>query len=182
MIRTEMKPDQIFIQEDKKIDHEEIDHGTFMELVAENQLDKIKEQYDKIQNQTLAFHYVCLQGKTDVIKIFIEKGFDVNTATPNDDKNTGLHLACEKDRLEAIKFLTENGANIDLENYEKHTPLTIALQKDNKEIIELLMKNYPLKIKINDQLTINVPNFLKMLGKALESVDKAKKNNGITLL
>lgn len=39
---------------------------------------------------------------------------------------TPLHLACEEDRQEIVKFLVENGADLEIKNKEEKTPIDLA--------------------------------------------------------
>ena len=36
--------------------------------------------------------------------------------------NTALHIACEKDYLEMVKYLVDKGANINIKNNEGYLP------------------------------------------------------------
>ena len=55
----------------------------------------------------------------------------------NEDKEKLLILACDKGNLEIVIFLTDNKADIHIENDE---PLRIAVNKAHTEIVEYLIK------------------------------------------
>ncbi|MEK7434046.1 MAG: ankyrin repeat domain-containing protein [Cyanobacteriota bacterium] len=54
---------------------------------------------------------------------------------------TPLMLATEENNLPLVKFLLENGADINLENKSQNTALNIAILNKNKETINFLVKN-----------------------------------------
>ena len=52
---------------------------------------------------------------------------------------TPLHIACENDNKEIVKFLISKGANINAVDYKLNTPLHIACSNNRYEIIKLLI-------------------------------------------
>ena len=51
-----------------------------------------------------------LCGNTEIVKYLVEKG--ANIETENEDGNTPLFIACEKNNNDIVKYLIEKGANI----------------------------------------------------------------------
>jgi ankyrin repeat protein len=55
----------------------------------------------------------------------------------DDEKRTPLHLACAANRLDAVRFLLENGADVNALNHSYNTPMDFAVQP---AIINLLRR------------------------------------------
>ena len=54
--------------------------------------------------------------------------------------NTRLHIAVVSGNIEPVKFLLENGSNIEEKNLEGNTPLHIALESNNEKMIKFLIE------------------------------------------
>jgi len=76
--------------------------------------------------------------KIDIIKFLLEY-CNVNVNIKQSGK-TVLHLACENNNKELVKFLISNNADINLSTDEGKTPLYIACEKDNKYIVKYIIK------------------------------------------
>jgi len=63
---------------------------------------------------------------------------DINAQDGNDNRNTALHLAIERNELEVVIFLLRQGADTAIENGVGKTPLTLAEECNHVEIIEVL--------------------------------------------
>lgn len=61
----------------------------------------------------------------DEIKFLIKECGDINKASRS-TTTTFLHEAVNADNLEVVKFLVEQGAKLDVVNYQKETPLTLV--------------------------------------------------------
>ncbi|XP_068900463.1 putative ankyrin repeat protein RF_0381 [Tenebrio molitor] len=57
------------------------------------------------------------------------------------DKRTPLHHACESNSLEAIEFLIQSGAKLNVRSKNDETPLHCALNRCSLEVIQLLIQN-----------------------------------------
>lgn len=78
-------------------------------------------------------------GQTNVIKLLIESGADINAK--NIHGNTALIFASARGYLDIVKYLIEVGADINLKNNLGNTALMYAYNDKYKEIIELLKKH-----------------------------------------
>lgn len=85
-------------------------------------------------------HVACLHGRTDIVKILIKNGANVNLVTKKG--LAALHLACQTQRKEIVKALLEtNQCNINLQDLRGNTSLHYACHENNQRIVELLVKN-----------------------------------------
>ncbi len=92
----------------------------------------------------------CLENQFQVVKYLVKNGFEVNHEcfvnacvsgdvrminylfdfVGNEDKSVGLRVACESGNLNVVKFLVENGADI---NSYYNNPLISACRGDTEE-------------------------------------------------
>ena len=54
---------------------------------------------------------------------------------------TPLYCATEQENIEMVKYLLEQGADVNIKDYTLETPLQCAVRKRNKKIVELLVNN-----------------------------------------
>jgi ankyrin repeat protein len=74
-------------------------------------------------------------------KLLVEKPQpDINEQDGNDNWNTALHLAIERNELEVVNFLLSQGADITIENGDGKTPLQLAEECNHVEIIDVLKR------------------------------------------
>jgi ankyrin repeat protein len=55
--------------------------------------------------------------------------------------NKIIHQAIELNNLEVLYYIVENGADVNLLNYDGNTPLLMAIEQQNLEIIQYLVEN-----------------------------------------
>ena len=65
-------------------------------------------------------HEAAKHGSTDVIRVLIERGADINVLAENGD--TPLHLAVTWEKTSAVKVLLELGADIQKKDQSGYTP------------------------------------------------------------
>ena len=63
---------------------------------------------------------------------------DINAQDGNDNWNSALHLAIERNELEVVNFLLSQGAYTAVENGDGKTPLQLAEECNNEEITDAL--------------------------------------------
>jgi ankyrin repeat protein len=73
---------------------------------------------------------------SQLIETFIKSG--VNIDEQDNEGNTPLLVAVEKNDLETVQLLVNNGADINLKNKEGSTPLSIAVMKGNKDYYDMI--------------------------------------------
>ena len=90
-------------------------------------------------------HFNALGNNIKKMKNNIKKGIDVNSL--GEYASTPLHYACREGNFEMVKFLIENGANVNIENhYSTIYPIfdvitSLNNQKTHLQIIQLLIDN-----------------------------------------
>jgi hypothetical protein len=80
------------------------------------------------------------EERLDIVRKFIEKGANVNVMDTI-DKNTPLHLACDKGDNEIVKMLVENKADMKVKNGNGETPYDVAKIRGYKNIASFLSKH-----------------------------------------
>ncbi len=86
------------------------------------------------------FILACKTGNMKVVKRTLKDNFDIN-AKVIDDGTTALMLASAEGQAEVVKFLIENGANINASKRYGYTPLMLAIKKNQAAIVQLLIEN-----------------------------------------
>lgn len=84
-----------------------------------------------------ALHAAMFQDNTEVAKILLEYGFDVNAVGPSNGY-TPLHDAVWANNLKAAKLLCENGADMTIQGHDGFTPLEKAEREGKKELAAYL--------------------------------------------
>ncbi|CAF4743739.1 unnamed protein product, partial [Rotaria magnacalcarata] len=64
-------------------------------------------------------HLAAKNGHTDIVRLLLMNGIDINRVTMND--GTALHVACRNGRYETAKLLLECGIDINLRNTFEQT-------------------------------------------------------------
>ena len=91
---------------------------------------------ENVPFSSLAFLSAAKKGNIKQLNLFLEAGMDVNVH----NNGTALTCAVYGDHLESVKFLLENGADVNEAAYWG-TPLGIASYKGYYKIAELLLKH-----------------------------------------
>lgn len=108
-------------------------------------LDKILTLYPSTINQiykehTLFLWFVKKDVSRDILKHLLNKGININQS--GSDGKTALMHAVYYDHIRIIKFLLENGADINIKSESQDTALLIATGLTKKyEITKLLLEN-----------------------------------------
>ena len=133
-------------------------------ILSTNNMELVKLFLPTIKNINSSFLYVVNSGNIEIAKLFIEAGANVNfTEIKFDDyyKKTPLMIALMNLDFEMVKFLHQNGAQINL----------------NKNLISLIGKN-------KKKSSLNVRNtFIEILNYLYENItDENKKINYTNLI
>lgn len=84
-----------------------------------------------------ALHYAAINGRPETIKLLLDASAYIDAESP-DDKMTPLMLAAVRGRTVAVRLLKEEGADVTLKNAEGMTALDLARHFDQKETVEEL--------------------------------------------
>jgi len=68
-----------------------------------------------------------MNNSYNVVKYLIENEFKIDIE--NQQKQTPLHIACEKENIKIVEILIDKGAYINSEMFNGKTPLHIASEK-----------------------------------------------------
>lgn len=71
-----------------------------------------------------------------LIKEFVKNGENINRQADT----YPLHQSCQQNHMKITEFLVENGAILDVRDYENDTPLQLACKHDDMKIAEFLVK------------------------------------------
>ncbi len=91
-----------------------------------------KESMEQIDNRGVsAVHWAARNGHTEMLKVMLEKGVDLNITQdqPAEAGNTPLHVACIYGHGDVVKFLEENGGDSSLQNVNGELPAHLAVMK-----------------------------------------------------
>ncbi len=76
------------------------------------------------------------EGRTDELKDRFATKYDINATDENGD--SALHLAAEKNDTDLVNFLLANGADSSLKNYRSQTPLHVAVENRSFDSAKIL--------------------------------------------
>ena len=91
------------------------------------------------KNRLRPIHGAAINGYKEVLKILLKNGVDVDSREFCSDR-TPLHWAAQEGRIDAGRYLIEQGANINKLNKSGETPLRIAIGEDNIDFVKTLCK------------------------------------------
>ena len=84
----------------------------------------------------MPLHWACDRGNTEIAKLLIEYGADVNAIGIG---TSPLHWACHRGNTEMAKLLIEHGADVNASEYGR-TQLHRAIDMCEREIVKLLIE------------------------------------------
>ena len=86
-----------------------------------------------------ALGWCCYRGKTDMVKLLVDNGADVNHQ--DDDGRTPLHWAARKGHLAIVALLLEEGADVNVRSLAKgETPLHKAAAQGHVPVVRRLLQ------------------------------------------
>lgn len=117
-IRTELDAQDVFIEEDAGPE------------------EKLKEM--GVDLTAAEFVKAAGEGSIEILELFIEAGFEVNSAGPGG--RTALMEACARGRIETAEKLLSAGAEVNLEDESGATALHLAIESGNTPPIDLIVE------------------------------------------
>lgn len=85
-------------------------------------------------------HLAVYSGSLDCVALLIKYKADVNVASKT-EKNTALHIACQRGFGKISEFLIQSGADVHALNVLKRTPLHCAAELGRVDLGLLLLRN-----------------------------------------
>lgn len=113
----------------------------FFNALGKNDHSKLKNHITKwsTSNEKL-FHSAAKRGWLDTVKSLLHGGVDAN-ARNGDKAQTALHLMSESGLNEGVKFLIEEGAEINVKDVDGSTPLKLSCLHGHVLIVKLLLEH-----------------------------------------
>ncbi len=85
-----------------------------------------EDSYDFQDNMHPLFHVVCLTGNLSIVKAFVGAGVNVNIESVHSNRYVlDIYYDCQKIPLDILKYLIENGININHRN-EQGNPIAFS--------------------------------------------------------
>ncbi len=91
-----------------------------------------------------ALHFAAQGGNVQVIHTLVQSGCALDKATHpsrchNENGWTPLHLACDRGHFDAVRYLVEHGAQIDIPSAAGETACALAAECGHKDIVRYLV-------------------------------------------
>ncbi len=109
-------------------------------------------------NRFSALHIACLDGKIDVVKVFIDKGVNLNLLESG--RHGCLHLATMRGHFDIVKLLIDSGIQLELEFHNLVAllvPKTILYQRIQPIKEYLVQKSQSRAILVDRELSKLLP-------------------------
>jgi len=132
-------------------------------------------------------HNAAIIGNIDKMKKALTKNLFFAAASinaPSIDGTTALHLAAKNSQIEAMHFLLENGADINICDNEHRTALHISAKNNQEKAVQFLLENnadihirdskdldaflYALQVKNENMAVALIPKDKKLLEKEID--------------
>jgi ankyrin repeat protein len=94
-------------------------------------------------------HLATANGNSDVVKLLLENGVDVNVVRTNSGC-TSLHYAASLGHVNLCELLVRFGAETDAQTAKLETPLHLAVTREHSEVVAVLLK-YRARLDIRDK-------------------------------
>jgi ankyrin repeat protein len=85
-------------------------------------------------------HFAAFAGNTDVAKLLLDRGADINRRANTKFRNTPLQVALLSGQEQMAELLVSRGADVRIEQAEGFTALHEAAQLGNEKVVKLLLE------------------------------------------
>jgi len=85
--------------------------------------------------------YIAARGTVNMITKSINSGADINKQSTSDPTSTLLHTAARSGHIDMVRYLFEQGINIDSKDRYGNTPLMCAVSGGHETVVTYLLKN-----------------------------------------
>jgi ankyrin repeat protein len=117
--------------------------------VSENRLDDVRKRLQQNPNDVhladangnSALHLAAEKGFTEMVKLLIDNGADLNAANADPPKWSPLHYAAYEGHADVVGLLVASGAIPDVQDSQGDTPESWALDWENFKCAMILGKN-----------------------------------------
>ncbi len=83
-------------------------------------------------------HLAAEAGFSEMCRLFLDRGVDVNLRTRGRNEVTALHMAAAKGQAAVVELLLKSGADVNARDTEGHTPLHWARVAEQDEVAAML--------------------------------------------
>lgn len=88
-----------------------------------------------------AIHLASKHGHSNVVDALLKRGVSVNLKT-HSNNNESLHIACNMNRINVVKMLIRNGADIHEVGHLGYTALDCATNSGHLETVKVILEQY----------------------------------------
>ena len=114
-----------------------LDAAKFGDIEAAQEAIEDGADVNAIVNERTPFSAATWKGQTEIVKLLIAEGADVNTK--DERRETPLHWAVEYGHTEIAELLMAKDADVNAKDMHSKTPLHWAARKGSTQFIELLI-------------------------------------------
>ena len=98
--------------------------------------------------------YKYFRGRTDILKLLIEKGADLNVQT-NCGK-TALHFSVSNQFTDCSRLLIEAGCDANFQDSDGNTPLHLALLNGSAISVNQILSKLWINFELHNKMSFNV--------------------------
>ena len=110
--------------------------------------------YARDNNGSTVLHCASASSNQEVVEFLLKLNKISVNATNHFNQTPLMHACVDGDRLDKIKMLLKNGANIQARDYYGSTVLHIASRNSKQEVVEFLLKLNEISVNATDNLNI----------------------------
>ena len=110
--------------------------------------------YARDNNGSTVLHCASASSNQEVVEFLLKLNKISVNATNHFNQTPLMHACVDGDRLDKIKMLLKNGANIQARDYYGSTVLHIASRNSKQEVVEFLLKLNEISVNATDNLNL----------------------------